>query len=480
MTLTYLIVPYLFGLPGTTLRSFTQDELKKIFVLFEETKTRLLAPSSTSGINVESVTVDSNNSKVSITFSYEKNIRESDMGLTLDVQYLKASLGLPYFATTPDSEHVFQLSSFQPQSKLGQFYTDEQYQQAIFLNKVATAIGILSFLAFLIGIFTKEVAGLEMAMLCQFAYISLFFFEGSLQLPFFALKGLGYSTGYNLPLSDMNFKVLDQNPHQSFTLGFDPRTFWNNFNLMVILYVLPLIAVIPFIPLKAKCVRKKSMIELGNKWVDLLLGEIMLFCTLFNFQYLMFCLIAFYRDGRDITNYASSTVLSLGLFCTVCSVLGLIFKPEIYGNFRTAFRYDTELRKEIIEERARNKECEEHILKKFKDESKCEGLKALILKWKLFVNENYFWRNYRRAHTLLTYNHYNFMLMYFSLMILGMNLIRESEIALMAVSGILLVDLILMRPYCEVSEKLRGIYFALIYIGISLVSFYARTSVDVE
>jgi hypothetical protein len=480
MTLTYLIVPYLFGLPGTTLRSFTQDELKKIFVLFEKTNTRLLVPSSTPGINVESVTVDSNNSKVSVTFSYDKNIRDSDMGLTLDVQYLKTSLGLPYFTTTPDSEHVFQLASFQPQSKLGQFYTNEQYSQALFLNKVATAIGILSFLAFLIGIFTKEVAGIEMAMLCQFAYISLFFFEGPLQLPFFALKGLSYSTGYNLPLSDMNFKVIEQNPPQSFTLGFDPRTFWNNFNFMTILYILPLVAVIPFIPLKAKCFRKKSMIELGNKWVDLLLGEIMLFCTLFNFQYLLFGLIAFYRDGRDITNYASSTSLALGLFCTVCSFAGLIFKPEIYGNFRTAFRYDTELRKEIIEERERNKECEEHLTKKFKDESKCDALKALTLKWKLFVNENYFWRNYRRAHTLLTYNHYNFVLLYFSLMVLGMNLIRESEIVLMVLSAILLVDLILMRPYCEVSEKLRGIYFAIIYIGISIVRYVNKTVADGE
>ena len=56
---------------------------------------------------------------------------------------------------------------------------------------------------------------------------------------------------------------------------------------MTALYVLPLVAVIPFIPLKAKCIRKISMIELGHKWVDLLLGEIMLFCVLFNWQYLM-------------------------------------------------------------------------------------------------------------------------------------------------------------------------------------------------
>ena len=283
MTFTYVIAPYLFGLPGTTLRSFTQDELKQTFVLFENTTTRLLAPSSTPGINVESVTVDPSNSKVSVTFSYDRNIRESGMELYLDFQYLKSTLALPHFTTTPDSDHVFQISSFQPQSKLGQFYTEEQYSQASILNKVATVIGIMSFLAFLIGIFTKEVVGLEMAMLCQFTYISLFFFQDTLELPFFALKGLVYSTGYNLPLADLNYKELDQNPPQSFTLGFDPRTMSSNFNLMAVFYLLPLVMVIPFIPLKAKCVRKISMIELGNKWVDLLLGEIMLFSTLFNF-----------------------------------------------------------------------------------------------------------------------------------------------------------------------------------------------------
>jgi hypothetical protein len=41
----------------------------------------------------------------------------------------------------------------------------------------------------------------------------------------------------------------------------------------------------------------------------------------------------------------------------------------------------------------------------------------------------------------------------------------------MAVSLILLIDLILMRPYCDVSEKLRGIFFAIIYIGVSLVRY---------
>ena len=210
---------------------------------------------------------------------------------------------------------------------IGQFYTEEQYSQASMLHSVAQAVGIMSFLAFAIGIFTKEVVGLEMAMLCQFTYLSLFFYQGTLELPFFALKGLLYSTGYNLPLADTNYKLTDNNPPQSLILGFDTMTFSNNFNLMTILYILPLVLVVPFIPFKAKCVRKISMIEFGHKWVDLLLGEIMLFSVLFNLQYLVFGLTAFYKDGRNTANYASSMIIWFGLLSTVGSFLGLIFKP---------------------------------------------------------------------------------------------------------------------------------------------------------
>jgi hypothetical protein len=43
---------------------------------------------------------------------------------------------------------------------IGQYYTEEQYSQAILIHKLAMTISILSFLAFVIGIFTKEVVGL--------------------------------------------------------------------------------------------------------------------------------------------------------------------------------------------------------------------------------------------------------------------------------------------------------------------------------
>jgi hypothetical protein len=283
------------------------------------------------------------------------------------------------------------------------------------LDSLATGIGILSFVAFLIGIFTKEVVGLEMAMLCQFTYLSLFFFQGTLELPFFALKGLSFAAGYNMPLADMDFQTLDQNPPQSFVLGFDPRTFSNNFNLMTGLYVLPLVAVIPFIPLKAKCVRKISMIELGHKWVDLLLGEVLLFCVLFNLQYLLFGMIAFYRDGRDVMNYGSSMIIWLGMACTVLSFVGLVFKPEIYGNFRMVFRYNDDLLHEVIAEREKLKEYEEHLTKKFKNGSVIESLKKLWLKASVFVNENFLWRKHRRVHSNVTFNHYVMLFVFFTL-----------------------------------------------------------------
>ncbi len=350
-----------------------------------------------------------------MTFSYDRDIKQSDMELYVDFLYLKSTLALPHFATTPDSSHLFTVASYQPSSLIGQFYTKDQYAQASMLHSLSTGIGILSFVAFLVGIFTKEVVGLEMAMLCQFTYLSLFFFRDTLELPFFALKGLSFATGYNLPLADMDFQTLEQNPPQSFTLGFDPRNFSSNFNLMTALYVLPLVAVIPFIPLKAKCIRKISMIELGHKWVDLLLGEIMLFCVLFNWQYLLFGMIAFYRDGRDITNYGSSMIIWLGMACTLLSFLGLVFKPEIYGNFRMVFRYNDDLLHEVIAEREKLKECEEHLTKKFKKGSSFEALKKLSLTVSVFVNENFLWRKHRRVHSAVTFNHYAILFVFFTL-----------------------------------------------------------------
>jgi hypothetical protein len=212
---------------------------------------------------------------------------------------------------------------------IGHFYTEEQYALASTLNKLALTVAWLSFVAFLIGIFTKELVGLEMVMLCQFVYLSLFYYQGILELPLFSLRSLLYSTGYNIPWSEAgtNYALINNDPPQSLTLDFDARTFSHNFNLMGMLYVLPLLFVSPFILMKAKCIRKLSMVEMGHKWVDLLLGEMMLYIVLFNLQYFLMGVVVFYQDGRNTKEYLSSMIVSLGGLCTVLSLLGLVFRP---------------------------------------------------------------------------------------------------------------------------------------------------------
>ena len=98
-----------------------------------------------------------------------------------------------------------------------------------------------------------------------------------------------------------------------------------------------------------------------------------------------------------------------------------------------------------------------HIIYKMSNTSPRDSSRMYLRRWT------------RNIHTKLTYDHYNFALLYFSLMTIFLNLIRNSEIVLMGLSAILLIDLILMRPYCKVSEKLRAIYFAMVYIVVSLI-----------
>lgn len=43
---------------------------------------------------------------------------------------------------------------------IGKFYTENEYSTASTINKISLMIGIMSFVAFLIGLFSKELVGL--------------------------------------------------------------------------------------------------------------------------------------------------------------------------------------------------------------------------------------------------------------------------------------------------------------------------------
>lgn len=126
---TYFVVPYLYGLPGTTSRDFTQEELMKTFVLYDvnygppTASTLQSSPSVSktvskvsvsSSLTVESVSVNAAGSEVSVTFSYQQDIRESDIELLVNFTYLRSTLGIPNFVTTPESDKVLKVSSYSP------------------------------------------------------------------------------------------------------------------------------------------------------------------------------------------------------------------------------------------------------------------------------------------------------------------------------------------------------------------------------
>jgi hypothetical protein len=75
---------------------------------------------------------------------------------------------------------------------------------------------------------------------------------------------------------------------------------------------------------------------------------------------------------------------------------------------------------------------------------------------------------------------YNTVLVFFTALTLWLNFIKHSEIILIAISAILLIDLILMRPYCKVSEKLRSIYFAVVCIAVSLIRYLKNNVINWE
>jgi hypothetical protein len=90
-------------------------------------------------------------------------------------------------------------------------------------------------------------------------------------------------------------------------------------------------------------------------------------------------------------------------------------------------------------------------MKKFMGKSKLEIFKKLWLNISLIVNENFLWRKHRRLHSIVTFNHYVILFVFFTLTITLNFLIKNSEIITLCLSFILLLELIIVRPYFEVS-----------------------------
>ena len=81
----------------------------------------------------------------------------------------------------------------------------------------------------------------------------------------------------------------------------------------------------------------------------------------------------------------------------------------------------------------------DEIIRKFKSKVKCDCLDRAILSVNLLINENAIWRKYRNVHSIITFNHYTILFVYFMIITILPHIFSNPSIAIAALSFVLLL-----------------------------------------
>ena len=106
------------------------------------------------------------------------------------------------------------------------------------------ALAVLSWGIFFIAIPSIKLAGLEQLFVMQFAWINLAFLPNPYPPTYSAASPLKYCSGYAVANGDLSFEMNRNYQPEHFNI--DTRHFTNNFNLVLILYLFPLLMVVIF------------------------------------------------------------------------------------------------------------------------------------------------------------------------------------------------------------------------------------------
>ena len=155
---------------------------------------------------------------------------------------------------------------------------------------------------------------------------------GTMYLPFYYLKELKYSSGFNYPFLD---SPLSFDPPHAYILGLSTSYFSSNFNLMSILYFIPLIMLIIYL---CKFRTEENFVKsyiLNNK-IDKTFDKC-LYVMLFNFIFLVNSSMMFFKfgDTTDTASWALSIVFLV--YSLVMMLLLRVFFSCSY-RFRKLFK----------------------------------------------------------------------------------------------------------------------------------------------
>jgi hypothetical protein len=78
---------------------------------------------------------------------------------------------------------------------------------------------------------------------------------------------------------------------------------------------------------------------------------------------------------------------------------------------------------------------------------------------------------------MITFDHYTILIIYFTITGVIVHFTSTAQIIVCVISFLLFVELIVFRPYYETSEKLRAIYFSIVYMLIGTTGYLCNNGV---
>lgn len=110
------------------------------------------------------------------------------------------------------------------------------------LNLSALIIVIIAWISLWLGLFLRKLAGIEAIMTIQFIYLSVLWLNGPLSSPFSKLLLLKYSSGFYYPFFGSSTEITSLEAPFASQFSLCTNSFINNFNLMFIFQLIPIVS----------------------------------------------------------------------------------------------------------------------------------------------------------------------------------------------------------------------------------------------
>jgi hypothetical protein len=147
---------------------------------------------------------------------------------------------------------------------------------------------------------------------------------------------LKYSTGLQFSSNELRFSQT-----QSYAVQIETNHFITNFNINLIVYMLPLLGALLFLIYMLKNKHLPSIKEVGRQNYEVLIGESIFYITAFNLNGLVMYSYLFYTYSPYSNDFYSNLAIFFAVVFTIYALFNFFFKSYVVGMFRSAFRSES-------------------------------------------------------------------------------------------------------------------------------------------